>query len=107
MRNKWPFVAAASFVNSLVITGAFMEFKLGGVSGMSPSYSAADLHTFFSINPLLFAAGMFVVTIGLMVSIIGISRLVAGVADKLHALNKSLTNPSTMTTSFDTLHKTI
>lgn len=92
MRNNWPFLVAASLLNSLLVTGAFIEFKFRGVSAIETSYSETNVVQTYSMNNLLIAAGMFVLTFLLITAIIAISKLVTGITAKLHAFNKGLAN---------------
>lgn len=104
MRNNWPFLVAASLLNSLLVTGAFIEFKLRGVSAIEPHYSGTNVVQSYSINNLLLAAGMFVLTFLLITAIIAISKLVTGVTAKLHAFNKSLANAQAAPNPLEALH---
>jgi len=88
MRNNWPYFIVASFLNAVLITGAFIEFKLHGVTAIDHSAPPAGL----DVNPYLFGAGMFVVSLLLIWIITGVKDLVTGMAARVHSFNESLAN---------------
>jgi hypothetical protein len=91
MRNNWPYFIVASFLNAVLITGAFIEFKLRGVTAIDQSARSAGL-PWLNINPYLFGAGMFVVSLLVIWIIIGIKELVTGIVARVHSFNESLAN---------------
>ena len=91
MRNNWPYFLVASFLNAVLITGAFIEFKLHGVTAIDQSARSAGL-PWLNINPYLFGAGMFVVSLLVIWFIIGVKELVTGIIAKVHSFNESLAN---------------
>jgi hypothetical protein len=90
MRKNWPFLIVASLLNTLLVTGAFIEFKLRGIAIIEPQSPFAGFPAWNDIDPFQFAAGMFVLSFGVIVTIIGIKELVTGIAKKLHSFNESL-----------------
>lgn len=92
MRNNWPYFIVASFLNAVLITGAFIEFKLRGVTAIDQSSRAAGLLPRLDINPYLFGAGIFVISLLLIGIIIGVKELVTGIIARVHTFNESLAN---------------
>jgi hypothetical protein len=90
MRKNWPFLIVASLLNTLLVTGAFIEFKLRGIAIIEPQSPFAGFPAWNDIGPIQFAAGMFVLSFGVIVAIIGIKELVTGIVKKLHSFNESL-----------------
>jgi hypothetical protein len=91
MRNNWPYFIVASFLNAVLITGAFIEFKLRGVTAIDHAARPTGL-AWLNINPFLFGAGMFVVSLLVIWIIIGIKELVTGIIARVHSFNESLAN---------------
>ena len=86
----WPYFIVASFLNTLLVTGAFIEFKLRGIA--VPAWpSGAGLPALNEIDPFQLAGGMFVLSFLMIVLITGIKNLVASILTKLHLFNESLT----------------
>jgi hypothetical protein len=92
MKKNWPYFVVASFLNSLLVTGAFIEFKLRGIAVFDLKTGITGFPAWSDINPFQFAGGMFVLSLLLIVIIIGIKELVAGIFSRLHAFNHSLAN---------------
>ena len=78
MRKNWPYFIVASFLNAVLITGAFIEFKLRGI-GDSPQ------PTWYEINPFVFTGGIFIISFLVIMAVIVIKDLIGGVSKKLHA----------------------
>jgi hypothetical protein len=91
MVNKWPFITVASVINSLSVTGAFINFKSDGISMIDPQHAGSWLYT---INPSLFAAGMFLFTFLAIIAMIYVARFISAIIGKLHTFNKSLATPT-------------
>lgn len=92
MRNNWPVFIVASFLNAVLVTGAFIEFKLRGVTILDQSVRTAGSPAWLNINPWLFSAGIFVVSLLAIGIIIGVKELVTRIVAKLHLFNESLAN---------------
>ena len=92
MRNNWPYFIVASFLNAVLITGAFIEFKLRGVTAIDQSAGTTGLLPRLDINPYLFGAGMFVISLVLIGIFIGVKVLITGVIARVHSFNESLAN---------------
>jgi|GEM_PF-4527884 len=73
MRKNWPYFIVASFLNAVLITGAFIEFKLRGIAGTE---IPAPQPTWYKINPLVFTGGVFLLSFLVIMTIIGIRNLV-------------------------------
>jgi hypothetical protein len=84
MKKNWPYFIVASFLNTLLVIGAFIEFKLRGMAVVDLS-SGTGLPAWNEINLFQLAGGMFVLSFLLIVAIIGIKNLVSGIVTKLHA----------------------
>lgn len=85
MRKNWPYFIVASFLNAVLITGAFIEFKLRGLTALDQSARAAGVPAWLNINPFLFTAGMFVVSLLAIMAIVGLKEL----SSKLQATGKT------------------
>jgi hypothetical protein len=72
MRKNWPYFIVASLLNAVLITGAFIEFKLRGIAG---SAIPAPQPTWYEINPFVFTSGMFLISFLVIMTIIGIKNL--------------------------------
>jgi hypothetical protein len=92
MKKNWPYFIVASLLNSLLVTGAFIEFKLRGIAIFDLKKGITGFPAWSDINPFQFAGGMFLLSFLLIVLIIGIKDLVAGIFNKLHVFNQSLAN---------------
>lgn len=89
MRKNWPYFIVASFLNTLLITATFIEFKLRGLAVVDwPTASAVP--AWYNVDPIQFAGGMFVLSFLLIVVIVTIKKLVTGIIAKLHLFNESL-----------------
>ncbi|THU31166.1 hypothetical protein FAM09_29235 [Niastella caeni] len=86
MRNNWPYFIVASFLNTLLVTGAFIEFKLRGIAVIDQQPGSV----WRDIDPFQFASCMFVLSFLVIVAIIGIKDLVTRIISKLHSFNESL-----------------
>ena len=82
MRKNWPYFIVASFFNAVLITGAFIEFKLRGIAGTE---IPAPQPTWYEINPLVFTGGIFLISFLVIMGIVIIKDLVGGISKKLHA----------------------
>ena len=90
MRKNWPYFIVASFLNAVLITGAFIEFKVRGIAGSEiPTLQP----TWYEINPLVFTGGIFLISFLVIMGIIIIKDLVGGISKKLHSFNESLATP--------------
>jgi hypothetical protein len=65
MRKNWPYFIVASFLNAVLITGAFIEFKLRGMAD-SPQ------PTWYEINPFVFTGVVFIISFLVIVAIVGL-----------------------------------
>jgi hypothetical protein len=90
MRKNWPYFIVASFLNALLVTAVFLEFKLRGIAVFDPANRTTGFPSLNEINPFQFAGGMFVLSFLIIVTIIGIKDLVSGILNKLHSFNQSL-----------------
>ncbi|MBO9204008.1 MULTISPECIES: hypothetical protein [Niastella] len=100
MRKNWPYFIVASFLNAVLITGAFLEFKLRGIA---VSELPTPQPTWYELNPFVFSGGVFMISFLLIMAIIIIKDLpsyvkttagkVGGVSNKLQTFNDSLANP--------------
>lgn len=89
MKKNWPYFVVASFLNTLLVTGAFIEFKLRGIA--APGWPVGNgLPAWNEINPFQLAGAMFVLSFLLILAITGIKNLVAGIVAKVHLFNESL-----------------
>jgi hypothetical protein len=89
MKKNWPYFIVASFLNSLLVTAAFVEFKLRGIAVFDLKAGITGFPAWNDLNPFQFAGGMFVLSFLLIVMIIGIKDLVAGIFNRLHLFNQS------------------
>jgi hypothetical protein len=92
MKKNWPYFIVASLLNALLVTGAFIEFKLRGIAALEPQSRMSGFPAWNEIDPFQFATGMFVLSFLVIVTIIGIKFLVTGIITKLHTFNESLSN---------------
>lgn len=90
MRKNWPVFIVASFLNTLLATGAFIEFKLRGLAVFELPVRAAGFPSWYEINPFQFAGGMFVLSFLVIMIVIGIKIAVNGILLKMHSFNESL-----------------
>jgi hypothetical protein len=90
--KKWPYFIVASLLNALLVTAAFLEFKLRGIAIADLKTRITGFPAWDEINPFLFAGGMFILSFLIIVIIIGIKELVTGIYNRLHAFNHSLAN---------------
>ncbi|OQP63608.1 hypothetical protein [Niastella populi] len=89
MKKNWPYFVVASLLNTLLVTGAIIEFKLRGIA--APGWPVGNgLPAWNEINPFQLAGAMFVLSFLLIVTIAGIKNLVGGIAAKLHLFNEGL-----------------
>jgi hypothetical protein len=100
MRKNWPYFVVASFLNTLLVTGAFIEFKLRGIA-VADLPAGNGLPAWNEIHPFQLAGGMFVLSFLLIVVIIGIKNLVTGIIAKLHLFNEGLANTQPAANPFD------
>lgn len=98
MRKNWPYFIVASFLNAVLITGAFIEFKLRGIAGAE---IPAPQPTWYEINPLVFTSGIFLISFLVIMGIIIIKDLVGGISKKLHSFNQSLATPQASQLAID------
>ncbi|WP_205510121.1 hypothetical protein [Longitalea arenae] len=85
MKKNWPVFIVASFLNTLLITGAFIEFKLRGLAVFELPLRATGFPAWYDISPFQFAGGIFVLSLLLIGLLIGIRSLITGIMTKLHA----------------------
>jgi hypothetical protein len=90
MQNKWLFVVVASFFNSLMVTGAFIEFRLRGVSVVELPNGNAPL--FLQMHPGLLAGGMFLLTFVVILLLVGVMGMLSGISRRLQTFNQGLRN---------------
>lgn len=89
MRKNWPYFIVASFLNTLLVTATFLEFKLRGLAVVDwPAGAGAP--AWYNVDPFQFAGGMFVLSFLLIVVIAGIKNLVTRIITKLKLFNESL-----------------
>ena len=89
MKKNWPYFVVASFLNTLLVTGAFIEFKLRGIA--APGWPVGNgLPAWNDINPFQLAGAMFMMSFLLIVAIVGIKNLIGSITAKLHLFNESL-----------------
>ena len=89
MRKNWPYFIVASFLNTLLVTATFLEFKLRGLAVVYRPGGAA-VPAWYDVDPIQFAGGMFVLSFLLIVVIAGIKNLVTRIVTKLKLFNESL-----------------
>ena len=92
MKKNWPYFIVASLLNALLVTAAFLEFKLRGIAVMDPQSRIAGFPAWNEIDPFQFATGMFVLSFLVIVTIISIKFLVTRIITKVHTFNESLSN---------------
>jgi hypothetical protein len=80
MKKNWSFFIVASFLNTLLVTATFLEFKLRGLAVVDRPVPA-----WYNVDPIQFAGGMFVLSFLLIVVIAGIKNLVTRIVAKVHA----------------------
>ena len=83
MRKNLPYFIVAAFLNAILVTGAFIEFKLQGMT--PPELPAAPQPVWYEINPFVFTGGIFVASFLVIMAIIIIKDLITGIIKKLHA----------------------
>ena len=88
--RKWPYFIVASLLNALLVTGAFIEFKLRGIAVIDLKSPSTGFPAWNDINPFEFAGGMFLLSFVIIVIIAGILQLVTGIFSRLHSFNQSL-----------------
>ena len=93
MQHKWPFIIVASLFNALLVTGAFIEFKLRGAAHIQAQHALMNQAAMLKIHPLLVGAGTFISTFLLIVSIVGLTQLFTGIHTKMESFNESLSSP--------------
>ncbi|MCS3798794.1 hypothetical protein [Niastella sp. OAS944] len=91
MKKNWPYFIVASFLNTLLVTATFIEFKLRGLAVVDWP-TASGVPAWYNVDPFQFAGGMFVLSFLLIVVIVTIKNLVTGIIAKLHLFNESLAN---------------
>jgi hypothetical protein len=69
MRKNWPYFIVASLLNAVLVTGAFIQFKLRGTTG-------PELPGRLRIDPFMFSGGIFIISFLLILAIIGLRSLV-------------------------------
>jgi hypothetical protein len=84
MRKNWPYLVVASFLNTLLVTATFLEFKLRGLAVIDWP-AGTPVPAWYDMDPVQFAGGMFVLSLLLMIVIIGIKNLVTRIFTKLNA----------------------
>jgi len=89
MRKNWPYFIVASFLNTLLVTATFIEFKLRGLAVVDWP-TASVVPAWYNVDPFQFAGGMFVLSFLLIVVIVTIKNLVTRVVTKLKLFNESL-----------------
>jgi hypothetical protein len=77
MRKNWPYFIVASLLNAVLITGAFIEFKLRGMA--LPELPAAPQPAWFRIDPFAFSSGIFLISFLLIVVITGLGGLIGSI----------------------------
>lgn len=75
MRKNWPYYLVASLLNAVLITGAFIEFKLRGMA--APGLPVAPQPAWLPINPFAFSGCIFILSFLLVIAVTGIGNLVA------------------------------
>ena len=91
MRKNWPYFIVASFLNTLLVTATFLEFKLRGLAVVDWPAGAA-VPAWYNVHPFQFAGGMFVLSFVLIAAMAAIKNLVTRIGAKIHAFNESLAN---------------
>jgi hypothetical protein len=91
MRKNWPYFIVASFLNTLLVTATFLEFKLRGLAVVDWP-AGATVPAWYNMNSFLFAGGMFVLSFLLIVVFAAIKNLFVRIVTKLHLFNESLAN---------------
>lgn len=95
MKKNWPYFIVASFLNTLLVTATFIEFKLRGLAVVNwPATSAVPAR--YNVDLFQFAGGMFALSFLLIVVIVTIKNLITRVPTKLKMFNESLGNQFTM-----------
>ena len=90
MKKNWPYLIVASLLNAILVTGAFIEFKLRGIAIIEPQSPFAGFPAWSDIDPFQFAGGMFILSFLVIVTITGIKELVTGIIKKWHSFNENL-----------------
>ena len=95
MRKTWPYLVVASFLNTLLVTATFLEFKLRGLAVIDwPAGTPAP--AWYDVDPVQFAGGMFVLSLLLMAAVVAIKNLVTRIVTKFRSFNASLGGQFTM-----------
>lgn len=95
MRKNWPYLVVASFLNTLLVTATFLEFKLRGLAVINWP-AGTPVPAWYDVDPVQFAGGMFLLSLLLMAAIVGIKNLVTRIVTKLRSFNESLGGQFTM-----------
>lgn len=95
MRKNWPYLVVASFLNTLLVTATFLEFKLRGLAVINWP-AGTPVPAWYDVDPVQFAGGMFLLSLLLMVAIVGIKNLVTRIVTKFKSFNESLGSQFTM-----------
>ncbi|WP_207514229.1 hypothetical protein [Longitalea luteola] len=92
MRKIWPVCIVASFLNTFLVTGAFIEFKLRGIAVFELPVRTTGFPAWYDISPFQFAGGIFVLSFLMIMTVLGIKTLASGILLKVHSFNESLKN---------------
>ena len=95
MRKNWPYLVVASFLNTLLVTATFLEFKLRGLAVIDRP-AGTPVPAWYDVDPVQFAGGMFVLSMLLMAAVVAIKNLVTGIVTKFRSFNESLGGQFTM-----------
>jgi hypothetical protein len=95
MRKNWPYLVVASFLNTLLVTATFLEFKLRGLAVIDWP-AGTPVPAWYDVDPVQFAGGMFLLSLLLMAAIVAIKNLVTRIGTKLKLFNESLGSQFTM-----------
>jgi hypothetical protein len=88
MLKNWPYLLLASFLNAVLITGAFMEFKLRGMA--ASQLPAALQPAWYQVDPFIFGGGIFIISLLLIMVLIAIKNLVITKSRQLHVTGYKL-----------------
>jgi hypothetical protein len=95
MRKNWPYLVVASFLNTLLVTATFLEFKLRGLAVIDWP-AGTPVPAWYDVDPVQFAGGMFVLSLLLMAAVVAIKNLVTRIVTKLKSFNTGLGTQFTM-----------
>jgi hypothetical protein len=95
MRKNWPYLVVASFLNTLLVTATFLEFKLRGLAVIDWP-AGTPVPAWYDVDPVQFAGGMFVLSLLLMAAVVFIKNLVTGIVTRLRSFNAGLGTQFTM-----------